>query len=100
LFSDWDDFLILSRNINKDDALVVIMSRKMNLSFNPIMNNIPNYMNKYFDKNNVLLIYPLQSSFSDTKLDLKNPGALDTFTENLERLDEVRKLIGKLFKKK
>ncbi len=100
LFSDWDDFLILSRNINKDDALVVVMSRKMNLSFNPIMNNIPNYMNKYFDKNNVLLIYPLQSSFSDSKLDLKNPGALDTFTENLERLDEVRKLIGKLFKKK
>jgi len=99
LFSDWDDFLILSRNITKDDALVVIMSRKLNLSYNSVMSNIPSYMNKYFDKNNVLLVYPLQSA-STNKLDLKNPGALDSFTENLERLDDVRKLIGKLFKKK
>jgi hypothetical protein len=29
-----------------------------------------------------------------------NPAALETFTENLERLDEVRKLITKLFRKK
>ncbi|WP_026710363.1 cation:proton antiporter [Flavobacterium filum] len=101
LFSDWEDFLILSRNVNKDDAFVVVMSRKSNLSFNSVMQHIPTYMNKYFDKNNVILIYPLQFGIDgNSKLDLKNPGALDTFTENLERLDDVRKLIGKLFKKK
>jgi Kef-type K+ transport system membrane component KefB len=100
LFSDWDDFLILSRNINKDDALVVVMSRKLNLSYNSVMANIPGYLNKYFEKNNVLLIYPLQSTLSGSRLDLKSPAALETFTENIERLDDVRKLIGKLFKKK
>jgi len=93
--------LILSRNLNKDDAFVVIMSRKPNLSYNTTMQNIPGYMNKYFNKNNVILIYPLQTGIEgSTRIDLKNPGALDTFTENLERLDDVRKLIGKLFKKK
>lgn len=101
VFSDWEDFLILSRSIIKDDALVVVMSRKPNLSYNSTMQNIPSYMNKYFDKNNVVLIYPLQLGIdSSSKIDLKNPGALDTFTENLERLDDVRKMIGKLFKKK
>lgn len=101
VFSDWEDFLILSRNVNKDDAFVVVMSRKSNLSFNSVMQHIPTYMNKYFDKNNVILIYPLQFGIDGySKFDLKNPGALDTFTENLERLDDVRKLIGKLFKKK
>ena len=98
LFSDWDDFLILSRHINKDDTLVVIMSRKLNLSYNSVMSNIPGFMNKYFDKNNVLIVYPLQSTLSGSKLDLKSSAALETFTENIERLDEVRKLIGKLFR--
>jgi Kef-type K+ transport system membrane component KefB len=101
VFSDWNDFLILSRSIVKDDALVVVMSRKPNLSYNAIMSQIPTYMNKYFDKNNVVLIYPLQLGIEgSSKIDLKNPGALDTFTENLERLDDVAKMIGKLFKKK
>jgi len=101
VFSDWEDFLILARNIVKDDALVVVMSRKPNLSYNLTMQNIPSYMNKYFDKNNVVLIYPLQLGIvGSSKIDLKNPGALDTFTENLERLDDVRKMISKLFKKK
>jgi Kef-type K+ transport system membrane component KefB len=101
VFSDWEDFLILSRNVNKDDALVVVMSRKSNLSFNSTMHQIPTYMNKYFDKNNIILVYPLQFGINEkAQFDLKNPGALDTFTENLERLDDVRKLIGKLFKKK
>lgn len=99
-FSDWDEFLILSRNIIKDDVLVVVMSRKLNLSYNSVMGNIPSYMNKYFEKNNVLLIYPLQATLSGSQLDLKSPAALETFSENIERLDDVRKLIAKLFKKK
>ena len=98
-FSNWEDFLILSRNITKDDAFVLVMSRKSHLSYNAMMQNIPGYMNRYFEKNNVILIYPLQPGSSNS-MDLKNPAALDTFTENLERLDDVRKMIGKLFKKK
>jgi hypothetical protein len=97
-FEDWNDFLILSRNIQKDDGLVVVMSRKSHLSYHNTMANIPVYMTKYFNQNNVLLIFPLQSGMEQsTKIDLMNPAALETFTENLERLDEVRKMIGKLF---
>lgn len=100
-FSDWDDFLILSRNVVKDDCLAVVMSRKSHLSYHPNMSNVPNYINKYFLNNNVLVLYPIQSGIGEgSKIDLKNPAALDTFTENLERLDDVRKIIGKLFKKK
>lgn len=100
-FNDWDDFLILSRNIQKDDSLVVIMSRKGHLSYQNIMQQIPVYVTKYFMQNNTLLIFPLQTGVgAGTRMDLKNPAALETFTENLERLEDVRKMIGKLFKKK
>lgn len=99
-FSNWEDFLILSRSISKDDGLVVVMSRKSNLSYNATMPIIPHYMNKYFDKNNVLIVYPIQMGMNTSKMDLKNPAALETFTENIEFLDDVRKMIIKTFKKK
>jgi Kef-type K+ transport system membrane component KefB len=100
IFSDWEDFLILSRSISKDDGLIVIMSRKSNLSYNNTMPLIPQYINKYFGKNNAIIIYPIQMSLQSSKIDLKNPAALETFTENMELLDDVRKMIIKLFKKK
>lgn len=100
-FNDWDDFLILSRGIQKDDSLVVVMSRKGHLSHHQVMQNIPVYITKYFLQNNTLMIFPIQSGVGVASgMDLKNPAALETFTENLERLEDVRKLIGKLFKRK
>lgn len=35
-----------------------------------------------------------------SKLDLKSSAALEAFTDNFERLDDVRKLIGKLLRLK
>lgn len=60
-FSDWDDFLIIFRDIHKDDNLWIIMSRHNCLSFNPAMNRIPGYLNKYFQTNSFILVYPLQA---------------------------------------
>ncbi len=96
-FSAWEDFLILSREIKKDDCLVVIMSRKQQISYNSMMQNIPNYLNKYFDKNNSIIIYPIQK-IDGVAFNLQNPAALDTFTENLERLEDLTKFISKIFK--
>lgn len=60
-FSDWDDFLIVFRDVHKDDNLWIIMSRHTGLSFNPSMNRVPGYLNKYFQNNSFILVYPLQA---------------------------------------
>ncbi len=99
-FTDWEDFLIISRDISKNDCLVVVMSRKQQISYNATMQNIPNYLNKYFQHINSLLIYPLQSITGGTGMDLKNPGALDTFTENLEKLEDLTQMVTRIFKRK
>jgi hypothetical protein len=94
--ADWSDFLILSRDLGKNDNLLIIMSRKEHQSYDPNMDKVPGYLNKYFQENNYLLIYPMQSGVKeDENADLKNPSAIDT----LEKLDEMRKTIGKLFRK-
>ena len=63
-FSDWEDFLIVFRDVHKDDNLGIEMSRHNGISFNPSMNRIPGYLNKYFQQNSFILVYPLQANAS------------------------------------
>ena len=63
-FSDWEDFLIVFREVHKDDNLWIVMSRHNGISFNPSMNRIPGYLNKYFQQNSFILVYPLQANAS------------------------------------
>ena len=63
-FSDWEDFLIVFRDVHKDDNLWIVMSRYNGISFNPSMNRIPGYLNKYFQQNSFILVYPLQANAS------------------------------------
>ena len=63
-FSDWEDFLIVFRDVHKDDNLWIVMSRHNGISFNPSMNRIPGYLNKYFQQNSFIMVYPLQANAS------------------------------------
>jgi hypothetical protein len=96
-FHDWDDFLILARNFQNDDNLIIVLSRKDKPSFHHNMTKIPSYLNKYFKDTSYILIYPMQAGVTDTsQIDLKNP----TFIEPLEKLDEIGKTIAKIFRRK
>lgn len=96
-FDDWDDFLILARDIQANDNLIVVMSRKDQPSYHQNMVKIPKYLNKYFQKTNFLLIYPMQSleRGGQNSFNLKNPSIL----EPMEKIDEIGKTIVKLFTK-
>ncbi|MEI7787182.1 MAG: cation:proton antiporter [Chlorobiaceae bacterium] len=65
LFKEWDDFLVLSREIKNDDNLIVVMSRKNNLSYHSKMAKMPVYLNRYFQKNSFILVYPVQTVIAD-----------------------------------
>lgn len=96
-FSDWNDFLILSRDIRADDNLIIVMSRKDRPSYNPIMPKIPGFLNKYFQDINFMLIYPMQSGVGEDMVsDLKNPAVL----EPLEKLGDIGKTIASIFMRK
>lgn len=100
-FSDWEDFLILSRDCKEDDALIIVMSRKNEISYNHEMRKIPKYLNLYFSGMNHVLVYPMQdgpdhatfSNFQGSKI-------FNPLLNNLERFDDVGKTIAELFKRK
>lgn len=96
VFGEWDDFLILSRDVRLDDCLCIVMSRRDRLSYMPMMARIPVYLDRYFAANNFILVYPMQSGVAGDDMDLKNPSVL----EPLKELDDIGKTIVKLFRKK
>ena len=96
-FTDWDDFLILSREIRDNDNLIVVMSRKNFLSFNTAMLKIPIYFSKYFQSNSYIFIYPTQSiSMQEERVDLTNSSLF----EAIEKVDIIGKTISNIFQKK
>jgi Kef-type K+ transport system membrane component KefB len=96
-FSDWDDFLVLSRDIRDDDNLIIVLSRENKPSYHRGMAKVSHYLNHYFQNNSLILLYPMQSGVGEPEeIDLNNPSMLDS----IEMLDEIRKNIAHLFMKK
>lgn len=96
-FDDWDDFLIISREIKNDDNLAIVMSRPFQQSYHKKMSRIPDYLDKYFKSNNFMLIYPIHDSrLSDTA---NEPGNV-SMNYPIESFEEFSKVISGLFRKK
>lgn len=66
LFEDWEDFLILSREVTADDLFVIVSARAGSLSYNGIMQQIPKMLSKHFQQQNFVLVYPEQQSIAGT----------------------------------
>ncbi|WP_298064818.1 cation:proton antiporter [uncultured Rikenella sp.] len=74
-FDEWDDFLILFREVKANDLLLAVLSRKGGPSYHKNMNCIPGYLNKYARSNSFILVYPLQQN-DPRNGDLSNPSLL------------------------
>jgi Kef-type K+ transport system membrane component KefB/nucleotide-binding universal stress UspA family protein len=96
-FSDWDEFSKLHDKIKNDDNLIFILSRRNKPSYHWKMENIPEYLNKYFRQNSNILIYPIQTGWlHGTITDYHN----SSLVESIEKLDEIGKTIARMFSKK
>lgn len=93
----WDDFLIISKDIQINDNLIIVMSHRDSPSYNGIMSKIPGYLNRYFTQNSCLLIYPIHKigeETTDTRF--SNPSMRGT----METLDDISKAISSIFRRR
>ena len=74
-FNDWDDFLILFRDVRANDILLAVLSRKGGASYHKCMTAVPDYLTRYAPSNSHILIYPLQPC-DPRHTDLNNPSLL------------------------
>lgn len=58
--NNWDDFITASADVNEEDLFAVIGSRKTAISYNSDLETLPTYLNRYYSRHNLLIIFPEQ----------------------------------------
>lgn len=59
---DWEDLLTIAKDIREDDMLIIQSSRKSTASYNPLFQQNPDLLKRFFSSNSYLVIYPEQQT--------------------------------------
>lgn len=98
-FSDWEDFLVLSKEIRSEDLFILVAARKGATSYMSHLENLPNRIEKQFADNSRFVIYPKQ--FTDSiSIEAYEDISTEPLNKGLEAVHKIGKEIGSLFKKK
>ncbi len=60
-FTEWEDFQLLSKEVNDDDLLIFISARKNAVSYQKYLDHIPSKLEKHFHENNKIVVFPQQN---------------------------------------
>jgi Kef-type K+ transport system membrane component KefB len=97
IFDDWNDVLVLSKYIDREDLLIFISSRKGFVSYQSVMDTLLPKIDKYFDENNKVIIYPKQheTSLDNETFEDINSGPLSKGLETIGKGIETIFKLGK-----
>lgn len=57
---DWEEVLMVAKDIREDDMLVLITARHATASYHPLFEQIPDMLTRFFTRNSWLVLYPEQ----------------------------------------
>jgi len=102
LFTNWDDFLIFSREIKENDLFVIISSRRNHPSYQQSQEKLPYYLSNYFNQNSFLLLYPkqLEQGFGITDMENGNGTSTVKVDENDSGPNKIGSFLKGIFKTK
>lgn len=58
VFTTWEDFLVISRNVRPDDVIILITARKNSAAYQPVLEQIPIKLETYFKANTKIIVFP------------------------------------------
>lgn len=88
----------MSKYVKEDDLIVLISARKGATSFMNILENLPTKIEKYFPKNNRIVIYPKEFD-RNMNIEFYNDVSAEPLTKGIEVVQKFGKGIGSIFKK-
>lgn len=95
-FTDWEDFLVLSRNIHDDDLIVLASARKGATSYMRTLETVPSKLEKYFSNNSKIIIYPQE--YDTDVMERFNDVSGEPLNLGIEAVQKIGKGIGSIFK--
>jgi Kef-type K+ transport system membrane component KefB len=96
VYSEWEDLLGLSSYVNEDDLLVFISARKNAISYHKYLDHIPSKMEKHFNNNNKIIVYPQQNNQLSEKTE---EVSVVPISKEIEVAISKKSRIDKLFKR-
>ena len=75
-----DDFVLLANKILDDDLLVVVGARANSVSYRAEMVELPGFLQRYFSRNNLMVIFPEQFGESTPLVSFSDPLSSDVAT--------------------
>jgi Kef-type K+ transport system membrane component KefB len=102
VFTQWDDFLIFSRELQPDDLFVIVSSRKGYNSHIPQLNKTGYYLSNYFASNSFLIIYPeqLESGINMGDIQQADSALIESISEQIGSISKAGRYLRNLFKGK
>lgn len=98
-FEEIEDFLVLSREIRKDDLIILLNARKGTLSYHSYMDTIPAKLIRHFEYNNFIIVYPEQKQADAMEGGMQTQDlTLAPIQEQIDNLNKIGKAVKKIFK--
>jgi len=96
-FTNWDDFLIFSKEVKANDLFIIISSRQGHVSYQSQLDRLPHNLTKYFKENSFIILYPkqLEHNLQMQDASFANTTTITTLTENRNFLNKLKNLLKK-----
>lgn len=98
VLDDWDDFLIIGRDLGGDDLLVVVSARMNSLSYDPLFEKLPRQLGRYFTANGFLVIYPEQLGDDNQDGPDFDPSMAGVLEGGVKRLETTGRYVKKFLR--
>lgn len=96
VFTEWENFLALSKFINVDDLLVLISARKNSAAYLNYLDHITNKIERHFKNNNKIIVYPQQYNQGYVKNEDLSSGPL---VKGIQAITTIGRGIGNILKR-
>ena len=88
-----------SKNISRDDLIIVAGARKATISYNSAFDHLPGKLIKLFPENNIILLYQEQTQVDLLENNMQSRDiALAPIQEQIDNLNMLGKAVKKIFK--
>lgn len=94
-----DDLIMMSNKILDDDLFVVIGARPQSVSYHPDMAELPDFLQRYFADNNLMMIYPEQFGEAPMLSTFADPTALDIASGSSPLIQGARSRLRRILRK-
>lgn len=97
-FTYWEDFLIITKEFSDNDLIIFNAARRGSISYASYLEKVPEKLEKYLSKNNLIVFYP-QENTSGVVIDDYGDFSSAPLSKGIEVFDKLGRGIGSIFRK-